>query len=1122
MKNAVKYCLLLLLLLVAGRANANHIYGVDFYYTYVTGNTYTITLIVYGDCKDTNAFRNLPINSPVVDIYRNDTFRSNLVLSAQSPTNGVEVTPVCPAQANNTFCSTPRGTLPGVTKFVYSGNTTITTPPAQWKFVFASVLGGGSVAGRSASITNVVGVGSTLIQVEAMLDRTTNITNSSPRYTTIPTPFFTQGKASSFNPGTVDPNGDSLYYNLVPGIDANIGGLNVTYVTGYTATKPISTAAGAFNFNNTNGQLDFTPNNSDKSLIVYRVEEYRNGVLIGTSMREMTFVILPGTNDPPAASMTAVQGGIRKSKSVMEACQGQVSFKLNPTDANGDNITITSSGLPAGATFTVTGNGSSAPSATFSWNAASVAPGTYTFFVTYTDDGCPLKSTQTQAYAVIIVPPVTFSYAELSSATCIKKAAYRVTTAASVDSMWLKILQSGTVIDSAVNTTGIFNDSLATGTYTIRVTNATGCYHDTTITIVNPVTTKFLATYDLATCNQYSDGAIHVTAISGTPPYEYALDAAPYGSNSSFTGLYSGTYMVHARDANLCVKDTLLILNDSVRLSGTMTATNVLCYQQNDGSITVNGTSSAYGGPYVYKLDGVTQVSNVMTGLPAATYIVRAQDVKGCYLQDTFTITEPTELISQAVSDNISCFGAKDGVVSVSSTGGTPAYNYSLNFGPYTTTPLFTGLSKGQYIVEVRDFNGCKKYDTLNIYEPNILSVFNLIVTHPNCFNTNDGAVNVLGFGGTPAYTYSAQGHTSTTGNITGLSAGATVVKITDIRGCSVDTTITLISPSRIFAGIGIKNATCAALDDGMITISGNGGFSPYNYAKDDSNFTATTKYTPFGAGTYTMRVKDGHGCIIDTAVAIKDSLYIYTTAQVTDASCYGNTNGSVTFTPAGGVQPYTLAFNNGDFGAGMTYADLTANTYVVKVKDKLGCMGDTTIHIDQPDVLVADTDVVYNNCYGNALVSKIALSVTGGTRPYAYTWSNGAKGGDSVLTGLANGSYTMYIQDAKGCKDTMQALLEYHDCCTPFIPSAFTPNGDGKNDVFRLVSKGDIRLKELQIFNRYGQRVFISNDIESGWNGSVNGSPADVGTYFYFLKAYCGNNNERLVEVKGDLTVIR
>lgn len=1121
MKKAVKYCLLVLLLLAASRTNANHIYGVDFYYTHVSGNTYTVTLIVYGDCKDTNAFRNLPINTPVVEIYRNGSFSSNLILSAQAPANGVEVTPVCPAQANNTFCSTPRGTLPGVTKFVYSANTTLTSSPAFWKFIFAGDLGSNTVAGRSASITNVVGVGSTKLQVEATLDRTIGI-NSSPRYTTIPTPFFTQNKASSFNPGTVDPDSDSLDYRLVSGIDANSGGGNVTYVTSYSAQKPISTTTGAFSFDTTTGQLDFTPNNTQKSLVVYKVSEYRNGVLVGTSMREMTFVVLAGTNDPPAAVISGVQGGKRKSKTVVEACQGVINFDLNPSDANGDNITVSYTGLPAGANFTVTGNGTTSPSGAFSWNASSVAPGTYTFFVTYTDNGCPLKSTQTMAYSVIIVPPPAFTYSVISSATCIKKAAYRVTTSASADTMKMQVLQSGVVIDSAANTTGIFNDSLAAGTYTIRVTNPTGCYHDTSITIDNPVTTRFLATYDLATCNQYNDGAIYVTAISGTPPYQYALDANPYGSSSSFTNLHSGTYWVHAKDANECVKDTLLTLDDSVRLSATVTATNVLCYQQNDGSITVSGAFSDYGGPYTYMLDGVTQSSNIMTNLPPATYIVRAQDVKGCYIADTFTITEPPQLVSQSVSNNITCHGANDGIISASPTGGTPAYNFSINNGPYTTNPIFNGLAKGQYILEVRDFNGCKEYDTLTIYEPNILSVLNVNITHPNCFGSSDGIIDILGFGGTPPYTYSTRG-ISSTGPITGLNAGTSVVRITDLSGCTKDTSLTLVSPTRVFAGIGLKKATCATLANGMITINGNGGFSPYSYAQGDtSNFTTQTNYTPLAAGTYAMYVKDGHGCIADTNVVINDSLYIYTDVLISDASCFGSADGGIELIPAGGLAPYTSAFNNGDYQAVMSYTGLAANTYTILVKDALGCIGDTLVGISQPEVLIADTDVVYNNCYGNALLSKIAVNVTGGTRPYTYAWSNGIASADSVQTALANGSYRVYVQDARGCKDSVFALLEYHDCCTPYIPSAFTPNGDGKNDVFRLVSKGDIRLKELMIFNRYGQKIFISNDINDSWNGTFNGEPVDIGTYYYKLKAYCGNNNERLVEVKGDVTVVR
>ncbi|RYE22512.1 MAG: hypothetical protein EOP51_13065, partial [Sphingobacteriales bacterium] len=1030
MKNAVKYVLLLLLMMGVNRANADHIFGADFYYTYVTGNTYTVTLVLYADCINVGVGNNPAYGNPKVAIYNGTTRTNTINLTLQAPATGVEVTPVCAAQLNNTQCSNTSSTTPGIKKFTYSSNVNLGATSANWRFRFTDTLGFNTnvtpnswmYTGRSGSLTNIVP--GSVMQLEATLDNT-NAANSSPTYTTIPTPFFVLNKAASFNPGTVDANGDSLNYQLVAGLDGNFSIVN--YVSLATATKPLYTASGAYSFDSSNGQLDFTPNITQKSLVVYKVTEYRNGVPVGTSMREMTFVVINGNNDPPTGQVSGVTGGIRKSKTVVQACQGLVSFNLNPTDANADHITITSQGLPTGATLSVTGNGGTAPISTFSWNAATVAPGTYTFFVTYADDGCPLKSTQTIAYSVIIVPPVRFNFALLSGATCIKKAAYSVTATSISDTLKLQVLQSGTVVQTAANTSGVFTDSLSSGIYTIRVTNSTGCYKDTNIIIDNPVTTQFLATYDLATCNQYSDGAIHVTAVSGTAPYQYALDGGSFGSSNSFAGLASGTYVLHARDANQCVKDTILTLNDSVRLSGTITTTDVVCNGDNNGTIKVVGASSAYGGPYVYKLNGITQGSANMLNLPPATYIVRAQDVKGCYLVDTLTITEPTALVSQVTSNNISCNGAGNGSIAIATTGGTPNYMYKLNAGTASSTPIFNGLGKGQYIVQINDAHGCLNNDTVNVYEPLAISVFNLAVTHPACADSANGSINIAGLGGTPAYTFSAQGKTSTTGVIGGLKAGTFVVRITDDNGCTKDTTITLISPSRISAAIGIKNATCATLANGMVTITGVGGASSYSYALGNGSFTTQTKYTPLAAGSYTFSVKDANNCIIDTTVSISDSLHVFTTADITNATCAGNADGKVTLTPAGGAAPYTVAFGNqNNFNNNITYTGNAAGFYNIWLKDALGCTGDTQIYIGEPDVLVADTEVVNNNCYGKTLVSKIAIDVKGGTRPYNYTWNTGKAGADSVLTGLENGNYSILVQDANGCKTNVAATLEY------------------------------------------------------------------------------------------------
>jgi hypothetical protein len=217
-----------------------------------------------------------------------------------------------------------------------------------------------------------------------------------------------------------------------------------------------------------------------------------------------------------------------------------------------------------------------------------------------------------------------------------------------------------------------------------------------------------------------------------------------------------------------------------------------------------------------------------MNNLTPATYIVRAEDIKGCYLQDTVTITEPAVLVSQYSFNNISCFGSNDGLITMSPTGGTPAYNYSLNGNPFTTVPVFRGLSKGQYIIEVKDRNGCTDHDTVTIQEPTAIRIMSLSLTHPLCYDSLNGTITVSATGGVPPYVYSAQGNSSSTGTITGLGAGDVLVRITDNNGCTKDTMVVLASPPRIYATIGIKQATCATLDDGMITVHGNGGFGQY------------------------------------------------------------------------------------------------------------------------------------------------------------------------------------------------------------------------------------------------------------------------------------------------------
>lgn len=470
--------IVLLFLLFAGKLLATHFYGVDLFYTHVSGNKYKVTLVAYGDCSGAQ-FPSFATSRPRIHIRKGNTEVITDLLEHEPPIEGVEVTPVCPAELNNTTCVNPNGTVPGVKKFVYSKEFTLTSADPNWKFIYKGETDGSTIAGRSNSLTNVAPPG--IIRLEATLDNT-RFNNSSPEYTTIATPFYCVNRQVNFNPGAVDADGDSLRYELVPGLDT---ATLVTYVTGYSGSNPLNVAAGSFNFSNTTGQLSFTAASIQRSLVVYRVSEFRKGVLIGTSMREMTVVIMPCTNNPPLGYISDATGSAIADSVTVRTCKGEheMTFDINPTDAdNGHLIKMTANGLPKDSKLDITANNTTNPLSKFSWNVTNVPEGDYTFYITYTDNGCPIASKQTQAYTIRIAPD--YIFAEAVPGDCIKQGMVKVITPPGWSPWSYRLYEGANSVyskDGIGTTTAL--DSMGPGVYKVVAINYFGCTADTVVEV---------------------------------------------------------------------------------------------------------------------------------------------------------------------------------------------------------------------------------------------------------------------------------------------------------------------------------------------------------------------------------------------------------------------------------------------------------------------------------------------------------------------------------------------------------------------------------------------------------------------------------------------------------------
>jgi gliding motility-associated-like protein len=540
------YFLLVFLLSIPVRSVANHIYGGELYYTHISGLTYKITLTLYGDCGSASptAFNSLFAAAPEVIIKQNQNTITAITLNLDTASIK-EVTPVCSAEANNTKCVSPTATLPGIKRFSYDKVYTLPSATA-YSFIFEGDLGtAGGAAGRSSNITNVFGVNNQQVYLVAELFDSQSL-NSSPQFTTLPTPFYCINLQQQYNQGAVDADNDSLSFSLVPAL---VQGSPVTYNPSFSEVYPISTVDQNFIMNAVNGQMIFTPDVVQRGLVVNKVTEYKNGQVVGTSTREMTFIVLDNCqNSPPAAAVdtNSIIGGTLTDGNIIDVCEGtpSVSFVYPIADADGDTVTITNTPLPPGATLTVSNGNTSSPTLSFSWNTSSVPAGVYNFFVTLKDSHCPLNSHETRGFTIRISDPPLLHTSIAFPTECAHKAVVEYALAGGIKPRLVTIRQGSTIIKTYTDTTGVFTDSLAAGSYTIQVASKhLPCTNTYQLTVADSGTYPYSPLFtDVLICSGSTPSPLVAIPDAGAVVHWYDMEGNALSATPVPSTAVPGTY----------------------------------------------------------------------------------------------------------------------------------------------------------------------------------------------------------------------------------------------------------------------------------------------------------------------------------------------------------------------------------------------------------------------------------------------------------------------------------------------------------------------------------------------------------------------------------------------------
>jgi len=954
-----------ILLLASISSYASHIVGMDLYYTWVSGNTYKITVIAYGDCGSaatTTSFSTLPFATPHICIYDGNTYVSGLDLSVQPPSYGVEITPVCAADIGLTQCTNTAYTIPGIKKFVYSGTVTLPYTSTVWRFLYLGYMGpSAAAAGRAAAITNITS-GSVIQLVDTLNNSVHN--NSSPVLTVIPTPFFCLDNSDNYNPGAVAATGDSLSFFLVPGMNSGVTATNsctpgteVSYNYPYTATAPL--AASSFSFDQQTGQISFFPNALQRSLVVYNIEEYENDTLIGTSQREMTFLVLTCTNTAPSGGLVTPTNGTIVDSTHFQICEntGLFSININPTESDVTNdITVTVSGLPTGLSFVTTGNGTPTPHCTISWTSTGTTPGSYTFYVTYTDNNCPLSGVQTLAYTITILPLPTVSDIILSPATCVKKSAVSITPGGA-GTTWKIDVSEGA--GDTVQTYGFvfepFTDSLSPGNYTITIFNNTnGCNNYTTVDIPDPATIVPTATFTNPTYCGNNDGTITLYHLyPGTIDtvkfyYNGVLQPAQVhtiasDSETTITGLLAGVYSNITVTYGYCVSSAvgpLTLVNPAFTIRAITDLSPTWCgfcngsitlYGLHPGQLdTINYTLGGIAQPPIYTLipsDSMVTISSLCSGTYAGIY-AKTDGVCVSNMEGPVTLTPPPFTMRAVSFTNPSYCGICNGTITL--YGLHPAQLDTINytFDGVAQTPVIqyigtdsmvtiTGLCAGVYADFIAKTDGICISNTLGPVTLTVppFTMRALTYTNPSYCGICNGTITLYGLHpgevDTIHYTYDGVAQPALTFTIgtdsmvvlTGLCAGTYANFIaTNGSTCTSNTLgpVTLTVPPFTMRAITYTNPSYCGICNGTITLYGlhPGEVDTIHYSY---NGVAQPPLS-FTIGTDSM-------VILTDLCAGTYANFIATTG----GTCTSNTLGPVTLT----VPPFTMraiGYTNPDY----------------------------------------------------------------------------------------------------------------------------------------------------------------------------------------------------------------
>ncbi len=687
--------------------------------------------------------------------------------------------------------------------------------------------------------------------------------------------------------------------------------------------------------------------------------------------------------------------------------------------------------------------------------------------------------------------------------------------------------------------------NLTVGTYYCTITDGNGCTSVVTSNIYEPSQPlQISTTASPVNCYHSSDGIVSVNATGGTPPYTYLW--VPTGStNSTVPTLPARTYTVTVFDINQCLASTHVDVTEPPEMAGNVqTIQHVNCYAEATGSLTAN----IQGGspPYSFQWNTLPQqTTQTAVQVFAGQYNVTVYDSHGCGWTEYGIVNQPPPLQSVTAGSPPSCYMGNNGQVWVAVSGGSPPYSYFWNTMPVQTTLIATSLTAGSYQVTITDNNGCTIIDDCSITQPTQV----IAITEDSITICKGESIllTVSATGGTGSYQYYWNNyHFGPYLWVTPVASTQYTVFAFDSLGC-----------------VGIPD-TCVVIVKEFIPADVNLYATSPICPGNSSLIYVTAQVSQYDTLYYTWSNGLGPGPGAFVVVPTATTTYFVTVSN----TCHVNVidHVTVTFKPlpvinfntdhSQGCLPLTINFTDSstttydniciwrwDFGDG-TYSTEQNPSHIynyegtyqasLEVETDGGCTNNNTSSPLVINVFPNPTADFLTNKDVYFLPNDPVICINNSSGAIAYEWNFG----DGTMSTQENPSHSY---DVLGTYPIILVAFNEHNCTDTAIriivvsgdilfPNVFTPNPDlppggyydinnYSNYVFFPISTGVDEFK-MQIFNRWGELIFETDDIAFGWDGYYREKLCEQDVYVY--KATVRFIDGRIVEKIGDVLLLR